>query len=124
MNKVIIILLLLSLGLFTGCAAVLIGAGVAGGIAISDDTVKTNVDTSFNSVWTNTVATLKNMGTVILEDKNHGKAEAMIEDSHAWINVKKLTEKATEIKIKVRKNLLPNIDLAHKISVNIVEKCN
>jgi hypothetical protein len=113
------ICLLACLGLFSGCAAVLIGAGVAGGVAISDDTVKTNIDSSFNTVWSKSISVIKNMGTIISEDKLKGKAEAAVDSAHVWITVKKLTARATELRVKARKNLLPNIDLAHKISVMI-----
>ena len=58
-----------------GCAALLIGGGVAGGIAISRDTAKLESDTSFQRAWTVTYKTLDSLGVINLEDKKSGKKE-------------------------------------------------
>jgi len=105
----------------SGCAVALIGAGVAGGMAISSDTVKTDVDNKAADIWESAVYTVKKMGVVTTENKLKKTLEAIAEESNVTVWVEELTPKACRLKVKARKNLLPNINLAHKISVRIIE---
>ena len=105
-----------------GCAAILIGAGVAGGVAISEDTAKFEVDTSYNRAWSVTYDTIKNMGAVNTQDKDSGKIEANIQDTKIEAKVLPLTPQTVRIEIKARKNLLPNMDLAMAIINRINSK--
>lgn len=95
-----------------GCAAVLIGAGVAGGVAISEDTAKLDVDTSYSKAWKVAYDTIKDMGAINLQDKDSGKIEANIQNTHIVAKVLPLTAQTVRIEVKARKNLLPNMDLA------------
>jgi|CXWL01.1.fsa_nt_gi hypothetical protein len=103
-----------------GCAAVLIGAGVAGGVAISEDTAKFEVDTSYNHAWSVTYDTIKKMGAINTQDKDSGKIEANIQNTRVDAKVIPLTPQTVRIEIKARKNLLPNMDLA----MTIINKIN
>lgn len=103
-----------------GCAAVLIGAGVAGGVAISEDTAKLEVDTSYNRAWSITYDTIKKMGAINNQDKLSGKIEANVQDSKITAKVIPITPQTVRIEIKSRKNLLPNMDLA----MNIINRIN
>ena len=105
-----------------GCAAVLIGAGVAGGVAISEDTAKLEVDTSYNRAWNVTYDTLKSMGAVNLQDKDSGKIAANVQDTKIEAKVLPLTPQTVRIEIKARKNLLPKMDLAMTIINRINSK--
>lgn len=105
-----------------GCAAVLIGAGVAGGVAISEDTAKLEVDTSYNRAWSVTYDTIKKMGAINSQDKDSGKIEANVQDTKIEAKVLPLTPQAVRIEIKARKNLLPNMDLAMTIINRINSK--
>jgi hypothetical protein len=109
------------LGLY-GCAAVLVGAGVAGGIAISEDTAKLEVDTNFDRAWKITLNTVKSMGVVGSSDRDSGKIEATIQDSKVEAKIIPLTAKTVRIQVKARKNLLPNMDLAMRIINRINSK--
>jgi len=106
--------------LLCGCPLILVGGGVAGGIAISKDSVTLNADTSFERAWNVTYGNLKNMGAIIFEDKKNGKIEAEIQDTDVYAQITRLTKKTMSIQIKARKNMLPNIDLAQ----NIINKIN
>ena len=103
---------LASLLIFNGCAAVLIGAGVAGGVAISEDTAKLEVDSRYDHAWNVTYDTVKSMGAVNMQDKDSGKIQANIQDSKVDIKVLPVTSKTVRVEVKARKNLLPNMDLA------------
>jgi hypothetical protein len=104
----------------SGCAAVLIGAGVAGGVAISEDTAKLEVDTNYNRAWNITYDTIKKMGVINTQDKTAGKIEANIEDTKIFAQVIPITPQTVRIEVKARKNLLPNMDLA----MNIINRIN
>ena len=95
-----------------GCAAVLIGAGVAGGVAISEDTAKLDIDTSYSRAWKVTYDTIKDMGAINTQDKESGKIEANIQNTQVVAKVLPLTAQTVRIEVKARKNLLPNMDLS------------
>ena len=116
----IIVVCLFSLVAFYGCAAVLIGAGVAGGVAISEDTAKLEADTSYNRAWKVTYATLKEMGAVNTQDKDSGKIEANVQDTRIEARVIPVTSRTVRIEVKARKNFLPNMDLAMTIVNKII----
>jgi len=109
----------LILGVFvvscSGCAALLAGAGVAGGVAISKDTARLDKDKDFETAWDVTFKTLKEMGDITRQDKQTGRIEATIQETAVTASIKKLTEKTTRIEIKSRKNLLPYRELAIEI---------
>jgi hypothetical protein len=104
-----------------GCALLLIGGGVAGGIAISQDTAKLEIDRSFDRGWSVTYSTLKNMGTINLEDRKTGKIEADIKGSQVIAHISQITARSIRVEIKARKNLFPNVDLATEI-LNLINR--
>lgn len=105
-----------------GCAAVLIGAGVAGGVAISEDTAKLDIDTSYSRAWKVTYDTIKDMGAINIQDKESGKIEANIQNTQVVAKVLPLTAQTVRVEVKARKNLLPNMDLAMLIVNRINSK--
>ena len=113
---------LVAVGSFAGCAAVLIGAGVAGGVAISEDTAKLEVDTNYSRAWKVAYNTIKEMGIVKVQDKDAGKIEATVQESAVEAKVIPLTSRTVRIQVKARKNLLPNMDLAMMIINKINSK--
>lgn len=118
----------LALGLFlapalAGCAAILIGGGVAGGLTISKDTVELNADRPYNTVWSATLKEIKKMnGVLIIEDKKAGKIEANIKESKVEITLNQITPSTVQVHIKARKNLFPNIELANTLSTKIAAR--
>jgi hypothetical protein len=123
MKKLLLICLVIgSLLSAYGCAAVLIGAGVAGGVAISEDTAKLDMDTSYSRAWKVTYDTIKDMGAINIQDKESGKIEANIQNTHVVAKVLPLTAQTVRIEVKARKNLLPNMDLAMLIVNRINSK--
>ena len=107
-----------------GCAALLIGtAGVIGGVAISEDTVQSEIDAGYDQVWNVTLNEIEKMaGKVTLKDKVTGLMEAKVRASNVHIQIDRITEKTVRLKVKARKNYLPNIKLAHEISARILRK--
>lgn len=114
--------MVVSLLAFSGCAAILIGAGVAGGVAISEDTAKLEVDSSYDHAWSVAYNTVKSMGIISAQNKDSGKIEADVQDSKIDVKVLPVTSKTVRIEVKARKNLLPNMDLAMTIINRINSK--
>lgn len=123
MKKLLNGLVLLCFCIFSaGCAAVLVGGGVAGGIAISKDSASVNMDKSFDQAWKATYKQLEKMGAINFQDKKAGKIEANIQDSNITAKVTSLTPKTVSIEIKARKNLFPNVNLAQDILSQIIQQ--
>ena len=121
MKKIYLGLMIVFLSLsLCGCAVLLIGAGVAGGVAISRDTAKLEIDTSFNRAWKVTYSIIDRMGQINLQDKQAGEIQATVKESSITAQITQITSKSVRIEIKARKNLLPNMDL----SVEIINKIN
>ena len=124
-KNAIILSLILGLTLATtGCTLFLVGAasGIAGGIAISKDSAELNLDKPYSEVYEATVTVLDEMGAVKLQDIKAGKIEAHVQGAGVTATIEHITEKTTGVKIKARKNLLPNVDLAIEVLNNINSK--
>lgn len=107
-----------------GCAAILLGAGVLGGMAISDDTVQSYIDKNLDSLWKISVDVLTKVGSIEEKDKDKGIIKASVEKSNVTLKFEMVTEKTTRLKITARKirNLLPDIKLAASINNLIVKR--
>lgn len=107
-----------------GCAVLLIGtAGVLGGMAISEDTVQSDIDADYERVWNTVLNEIEKMGAEILvDDEGDGLIEAKVRSSNVKIHVSRLTDKTARLKISARKNYIPNIKLAHEIAGRVLKK--
>jgi hypothetical protein len=110
--------------IFSGCVYLVAGAavGAVGGYAISKDTIQGDTDKTFNSLWSSSLKVLGIMGTVKTEDKQKGEIEADVDGSEVKITMEQLTTKTTRIRVSARKYLMPNISLAQKIYIKIIEQ--
>jgi hypothetical protein len=125
MKKFMVVLLILSLiSIFAGCAAVLVGAGVVGGMELSSDSAKIAKDTSFDAAYSATYRTLQDMGAIMRENKYSGKIEAEVRDSKITAQISRVSRNTVSVKITARKKgtFLPNADLAQEILNNAMQK--
>lgn len=105
----------LGLGL-SGCAAALVGAGVAGGYAISQDSVKNHYDHSQSRVYRSSLTVVKKMGEVMAEDSKKGLIRARVKEADVTITVKPLTSKTVELEVQARNKFkMPAIDIAQEV---------
>jgi hypothetical protein len=120
----VVLLLLSSIFIFTGCAAVLIGAGVVGGMELSSDSAKIAKDTSFDAAYSAAFRTIQDIGTITMENKYSGRIEAEVRDSKIRVQISRISRQTVSIKITARKKgtLLPNVDLAQEILNSVVQK--
>ncbi len=119
----LVIVALFSLFL-SGCAVVLVGAGAAGGYAIGPDYVQGETDKDFSGIYNSALDIAGIMG--IIQSKYSsptvGKIRAKVENSSLEISMERLTRHTLRLKVKSRKNLMPNIALAQKVYNNILQR--
>ena len=121
-NPVRIIGLLAGSLVLSGCPLALVGVGVAGGYAISKDSVRNQFDLSKGHVFQQSVAVIEDMGLITTQDEQRGIIKAKVEDANVIITVKPLTKKTVELKIKARNDLMmPKIGIAQDVYNRIVE---
>lgn len=110
--------------LLCGCTMMIIGASALSGYAVSRDTIGGEFDKSFDSVYDVALNISETMGVIESKSRNSnfGKIRAKVENSSLDIYVEKLTAKAVRLRVKSRKNLLPNIELAQKVYNQILQE--
>ncbi len=113
-----------SLCLFSGCILVpiaLVGGGVIGGIAISEDTVQNELDASYDDVWNASVQVLDESGAIETKDKEIGTIKGYVPKSKVTVTVSQLTESTVRLQVKARKTagVVPDIKMAHRIAHRI-----
>lgn len=108
----------------SGCAVVLVGAGAAGGYAIGPDYVQGETDKDFSGIYNSALDVAGIMG--VIQSKystlSVGKIRAKVENSSLEISMERLTRHTLRLKVKSRKNLMPNIALAQKVYNNILQR--
>ena len=118
----LVVLAIASLGL-CGCPLLWLGAGAAGGYAISKDSVRNAFDLSPGAVYHSSLSVIKGLGMVTAEDASHGLIQAKVGDVNVTITVKPLTKKTVELKVKARNRfLMPRVDVAQEVYTKIVER--
>jgi len=106
----------------SGCAALLLGTGVAGGYAISKDSIKNHFDRSPNELYRISRDVIGQMGLVTSEDHRRHRIEAEVEGVNVTITVTPVSEQTTELKVRARKLLLPKIDVAQAVYNRILSR--
>lgn len=105
-----------------GCAALLVGAGAAGGYAISRDSIKNNFDLPPSQVFAASRRIAQQEGLITLEDEKRGLIKTKVESANVTITVRRLTSKTVELKVSARNEvLLPKIEVAQAIYNEIFE---
>jgi hypothetical protein len=120
---VFFVLALFSVNLI-GCAPLIIGAaaGGLGAYAISKDTVQGESDRSFDALWESAVNVSRIKGLIKQDDVLRGHIECVVDGAYIWINIIRLTQATTRIRVSARKYHLPKLDLAQDIYVKIVSE--
>ena len=111
-----------ALGL-SGCAVLLVGAGAAGGYAVSKDSVKNSFDLTASEVFRASRTVLRDAGLVTNEDERHGMLKAVVAGANVTVTVTPVSKRTVELKVKARDNLLlPKIDIAQTLYMQILER--
>ena len=116
--------LIFPLLLLSGCVLFLVGAGVAGGVAISKDTIEGHTEKSLDRVYKASREVVMDEGFIRLEDKTHGIIESEVRKSEVKIEIRQITDKTVRIQVKARKGmkLVPNPALANELYNKIAQR--
>ncbi len=111
------------LSLSTGCAALLISAGAAGGYAVSRDSIRNYLDLPLDQVYGASREVIGELGLVTAEDARRGLIKATVQNANVTVTVKRVSEQSVELKVKARNKFLwPKIDVAHTVYNRILER--
>ncbi len=103
-------------GGLSGCAVFLLGAGAAGGYAISKDSITNHYDLSSTVVYQAAREVIGDEGLVTLEDEHRGLIKAEVLDANVTIQVRKVSDRTTQLQVKARNDLLlPKIAIAQNV---------
>lgn len=123
-QNLIIIWLIFLLGIFGGCAPLIVGGalGVVGGYAISRDTVAGDTDKDYELLWESSLEVANGMGIVKKQDRQRGTLQFNIGTANVIvISLEKLTAKTTRIKVSARKHHFPDLKTAEKVFIRIMD---
>ncbi len=123
MQKFSVVIILMCSLLISGCVPLIIGGvGVLGGYAISKDTVAVELDEDIEDIWQTAKDVISDVGLIKNVDEQRRVIEADVYASSVIIRIEKLTETTNRLEVKSRKYFMPNIGLAQKIFVKIMQK--
>jgi hypothetical protein len=109
--------------MLSGCAVLLVGAGAAGGYAISRDSVKNHFDLPMSHVFQVSREVVESQGLITLEDARRGLIKAEVAGANVTVTVKSVSPRTVELKVRARNDvLLPKIEVAQAVYNKIFER--
>ena len=122
-SSVLLMVLCVSVAPLAGCAVALLGAGAAGGYAISRDEIEGIMEQRFDQVWKASMDALTRRGVVKEHSEMQGKITAEVEGSVVNVTIDKPTPKTSRLRVKARRGLqlFPNIKLAQSVYDQIIK---
>ena len=110
--------------LCSGCIVLAIGAGAAGGYAISKDEIEGFTDRPVEQTWRVAYEILNQEGAIESADKERHKIDAIVNESKVSFSAEQVSAKSVRFRIKARKamNLFPDIKLAQSLHQKIIKK--
>ena len=106
-----------------GCVPLIIGgaAGALGAYAVSKDTIQGDTDKLYDSLWFAAYDIAKSYGFIKQEDQARGYIALERESSKIYIQLLRLTQATTRLKVSARKHHLPDLALAQDLFVRIMD---
>ena len=106
-----------------GCVPLIIGgaAGALGAYAVSKDTVQGNSDKAYDSLWFAATDVAKSYGLVKQEDEATGYIALERESAKIYIQLTRLTQATTRLKVSARNHHFPDLSLAQDLFVRIID---
>ena len=108
----------------SGCVVLALGAGAAGGYAISKDEIEGFTDKDYEHVWETSRQVLTDEGAIELDNKNSGRIEALVQNSKIKFSMETVAPKSIRVRVQARKamNLFPDIKLAQSLYIKIMKR--
>lgn len=119
-----IAVLLLGALLFSGCVVLALGAGAAGGYAISRDEIEGFSERSLDQTWRAAYELFNRDGAVESADKERAKIEAIINESKVNFSAEQVSPRSVRFVIQARRNmnLFPDIKLAQSLHQKMMKE--
>ena len=107
----------------SGCAVLLVGAGAAGGYAVSRDSIKNTFDHPASHLYQVSREVIGDLGFVTVEDERRGLIQATVGGVTVTITITPASEHKTELTVKARNKLLmPKIKVAQDVYNRILNR--
>ncbi|MBI2870231.1 MAG: DUF3568 family protein [Candidatus Omnitrophica bacterium] len=107
----------------SGCALALVGAGAAAGTyAMVQGSAEGFSDAKYDRIWKAAKAVLEEKGTLTSDDEAGGVLKGKVADTDVTVELVKITEASTKMRVTARKNLLPREKLAEEVYTAIAKK--
>lgn len=106
----------------SGCIPLIVGGavGAVGGYAVSKDTIQGETDIAYEALWNAALSVSRIMGTIRSENISGGEIQVDIGKTKTWIQLIRVTQATTRLRVSCRKFHLPNLDLAQEVYVKII----
>ena len=109
--------------LLSGCAPLLLAsAGAVAGYAVSRDSVILDMDAPRDTVWRASLEESARLGAIKKQDQVNGRIDGRIQKADVVLTLEQLTPSTVRVVIRARKNLLPEIEPAQKLGMNIARR--
>ncbi|MFA6379434.1 MAG: hypothetical protein WCX16_06635 [Candidatus Omnitrophota bacterium] len=95
------------------------GVGALGGYAVSPDTVEGEAQADYDTLWDASTQVVSIMGTVQTKDYKLGTLQGLVNGAKITIDLSQISSNDVRLRVKARKNMLPNIKMAQDIFVKI-----
>ncbi|MCF7873100.1 MAG: hypothetical protein K9L80_02735 [Candidatus Omnitrophica bacterium] len=123
MKEKIVYLSCIFILLSTGCIPVLIGAGAAGGYALSNDAAEGKISTEYRVLWDLCLDTLEEKEAEILViNQARGYIKAVVSEHAVTFRINSIDTDYQRLKIAARRSYMPKPQFAQKIFFEIVEQ--
>ena len=124
MRKLLVLACVAACAFSTGGCVLLIGAA-AGGVGVyaaSKDTIQGETDISSERLWDSAMMVIKYRGTITQQKVDQGSIEALDGKTRIWVQVDRITQATSRLKVAARSYKMPNLDVAQSIYTKIIEQ--
>jgi len=97
-------------------------AGAVAGYAVSRDSITVDLDHPKERIWDICVDELRRRGRIKREDRAGGRLDGMIQKADVVVTMGNLTPSAVRVVIRARKNMLPHLDVAQRLALDIARR--
>ena len=95
------------------------GVGALGGYAISPDTVEGDSELDYDTLWDSAIEITSIMGIIHTKDYKLGTLQATVSGAAITVDISQISSNEVRMRVKARKNMLPNIKIAQDVFVKI-----
>ncbi|MDD5019741.1 MAG: DUF3568 family protein [Candidatus Omnitrophica bacterium] len=107
----------------SGCVWLVVGGvGAVGGYAVTRDTIQGEYDAKFDDAWRSAQSVCSILGVVSGRDASTGTIDAVVDRAKVKVVVTQMTPEAVRLKVKARRGLFPQMGIAEKVFVKIVQQ--